>query len=508
MTELDGQGLTLEQVEAVARRGEPVALSPVARQRVAASWERMWTLVREGAPVYGLTTGFGALDGRPISLEDNRAQQRNLVMSHAAGVGRPMRHDQVRAMMAIRANVLATGVTGVGQDTLDALLGMLNAGLVPVVPEQGSVGACGDLAPLAHMALPLIGLGRASLGGEDKGAVPGAEAMSRAGIPLCDLRGRDGLALINGTEQTTGIGALAYRDAWRLVETAEVAAAMSLEALGALNDSFDRQLALLKGHPGSVATAEHLAALTDDSQLCQPPRPGRLRDALSLRCVPQVLGATRDALGFVGAVLGREINAANDNPIFFVEDGRVTSNSGNFHGQAAGQALDLLASSTASVAVMSERRAARLIDEKLNGGLPAFLVAPAEGAEGLHNGFMIAQYTAAALVAELRSTLVPGSIQSIPTCANSEDHVPMSPLSARQAARAVETAETVVAIELMLAAQALDLRGGTPGRGVARAQAIVRGTIGFLDADRVIADDMEAMRELVRAGAFAEAARG
>ncbi|MGH7904264.1 MAG: HAL/PAL/TAL family ammonia-lyase, partial [Candidatus Dormibacteraceae bacterium] len=452
--------------------------------------------VNAGTPVYGLTTGFGALDGRPIPHELNRAQQRNLLMSHSAGVGRPMGEDQVRAMMLIRANVLASGVTGVQPATLDALLAMLNQGVTPVVPEVGSVGACGDLAPLAHMALPLIGLGACELGGE---RLPGATAMARAGIRLPDLRGRDGLALINGTEQTTGIGVLAVVDARRLVLTAEVAAAMSMEALGALDDSFDRGLAALKGQPGGVATAERLGLLTAGSDLVGPPRPGRLRDALSLRCVPQVLGAARDGLDFAAGVLAREINAANDNPIFLEREGRVTSNSGNFHGQFAAHALDLTGSLAASIAVISERRSARLVDEKLS-ALPAFLVAPATGSEGLHSGLMIAHYTAAAIVAELRTTLVPAAIQSVPTCANSEDHVPMSPISARHAAAAVGMAETVVAIELLLAAQALDLRGGRPGARTAAAQVVIRSAVPHLDADRVVAADIEAVTSMVRSG--------
>lgn len=499
MIELDGTGLTPEQVRAVARRGEPVSLSRGAAGRTRASWERLWDIVERGVPLYGLTTGFGALDGRRVPSADNRAQQRNLVMSHAAGVGPPMSAEAVRAMMLVRANVLASGVTGVQPETLDALIAMVNADVVPVVPAQGSVGACGDLAPLAHMALPLVGLGRARLGGVE---LPGAEAMRRAGIPLPDLRGRDGLALINGTEQTTGIGVLALLDAERLVVTAETGAAMSMEALLGLEDALGHDLALLKRHPGVVASADRVRALVQGSTRVRPPSQGHLRDALSLRCVPVVLGATRDALGFVREVITREINAANDNPIFFEQGGGITSNSGNFHGQAAGQALDLLATSVASVAVMSERRTARLVDERLNAGLPAFLVGGGAAAAGLHSGLMIAQYTAAALVAELRSSLVPASIQSIPTCANSEDHVSMSPIAARQAARTVETAETVVAIELLAAAQGVDLRGGPEGSALSGIHETIRASVPFMDADRVVAEDIEAVRRLIRQGAL------
>ena len=404
MIELDGSSLSLAAVEAVARGGESATLRPAAGARVEEGWRRLREAVERGVPVYGLTTGFGALDGRGVSPADNRAQQRNLLMSHAAGVGRPMPDDAVRAMMLIRANVLASGLTGVTPETLEALLAMLDAGVVPVVPEQGSVGACGDLAPLAHLSLPLIGLGRARFGGRE---MPGARAMRRAGIALPDLQGRDGLALVNGTEQTTGIGVLALLDAQRLLPTAETAAAMSLEALRALDDSFGLELALLKRHPGVSTTAARLRDLTKGSSAVGEPTGGRLRDALSLRCVPQVLGASRDALEFVDATLVREINAANDNPLVLEQDGRITSNSGNFHGQAAGQALDLLATTMTSVAVMSERRCARMVDEKQSGGLPPFLVGGGAGAEGLHSGLMLAQYTAAALVAEQRCRAVP-----------------------------------------------------------------------------------------------------
>jgi len=500
MIELDGSSLTLEAVEAAARGGAPVAVSDAAMQRVHASWRRLREAVARGVPVYGLTTGFGALDTRGVSPADNRAQQRNLLMSHAAGVGRPMRDEAVRAMMVIRANVLASGLTGVRPETLEALVAMINRGVVPVVPEQGSVGACGDLAPLAHMSLPMIGLGRARLGGRE---MSGARALRRADIPLPDLQGRDGLALVNGTEQTSGIGALALLDARRLLSTAETAAAMSLEALHGLEDSFDHELALLKRHPGVSRTAEHLRRLTEGSTAVGPPTEGRLRDALSLRCAPQVLGASRDALDFVEAVLSREMNAANDNPLFLELRGGITSNSGNFHGQAAGQALDVLATTMTSVAVMSERRCARLVDEKLNAGLPAFLVGAGPDAEGLHSGFMLAQYTAASLVAELRCRAVPASIQSIPTCADSGDHVSMSPIAARHAAEVVEAAETVVAIELLLAAQAVDLRGAEPAPALEVVRTRLRDVAPFMAADRVVANDIEAVRVLVHSGVLA-----
>jgi histidine ammonia-lyase len=495
MVVLDGKGLSIDQVATVARTAAPATIGPAARAAVAQCSAFLDGLIAEGRPIYGVTTGFGALDGRAVSREGNRALNHNLLKSHAAGVGAPMPDDAVRAMMTIRANVLASGLTGVREATLDALIAMINAGVIPRVPEQGSVGACGDLAPLAHMALPLIGQGEAKIGSGEW--LPGAAALQAAGIERPQVDGRDGIALINGTEQTTGIGSLAVQDAERLVELAEMVAALSLEAFGAVSDSFDERVALAKPHPGQIKTSEMLRRLTAGSQAVLPPRPSRLRDALSLRCIPQVLGAARDAVARARAVLEIEINAANDNPLFGVADGWVTSNSGNFHGQHSGEALDALANAATSVAVISERRSARFVDEKHNGGLPAFLIHP-EARAGENSGFMIAQYTAASLVAELRMRSIPASIQSIPTCANTEDHVAMSPLAARRAAFAVEQAMTVVAIEALLAAQAIDLRRLAPAPALRPLHEVIRSRVPVMVNDRVLGNDIASVRQAFR----------
>lgn len=488
---LDGSSLTLDDVAAVARQGRPAALSDRGRQQVADCHALLQRMIADGTPIYGVTTGFGALDGRPVPKESNRAQQHNLLRSHAAGTGAPMADDEARAMMVIRANVLATGLTGVSPAALDALLAMLNAGIVPHVPRRGSVGACGDLAPLAHMALPLIGGGRAKTRDGDWQA--GATAFATLGMPHPAVDGRDGIALINGTEQTTGIGVLAAYDARRLVRLAEAVSAMSLEVLGGVSDAFDERVALAKPHPGQIATSAALRHYTAGSKAVLPPRPSRLRDGLSLRCIPQVLGATRDAVDHTAATLAIEINAANDNPIFGLADGFVTSNSGNFHGQRAGEVLDMLANSVSSLAVISERRAARLVDEKNSGGLPAFLIHP-QARQGENSGFMIAQYTAASLIAELRMRSVPASIQSVPTCANTEDHVPMAPLAAERAAFAVDTAATIVAIEALLAAQAYDLRGLTPAPALRPFYEAIRARVPAMVEDREMGEDIIAVR--------------
>lgn len=487
---LDGRSLRIDEVAAIARAGRAVELVPEARAKVAACSALLDRMIADGTPIYGITTGFGALDGRKVSRDESDRLQLNLVRSHAAGVGEPMAADEVRAMMAIRANCLAGGQTGVRPSTLDALLAVLNAGVIPRVPRRGSVGACGDLAPLAHMALVLVGEGRTRLG---SGAwLPGGEALRQAGLAPIRLTGRDGIALINGTEQTTAIGCLAVADARALVRCAEAVAAMSLEVLGAVEDSFDARVASAKPHPGQIATSAALRRWCAGSKAVRAPRPGRLRDALALRCIPQVLGAVRDSIERAATVLEVEINAANDNPIFEVAGGFVTSNSGNFHGQAAAEVLDSLATSLGSLAVMSERRTARLVDEKLSNGLPPFLIHP-EAAPGLNSGLMIAQYTSAALVAELRMRSVPAAIQSIPTCANTEDHVPMAPLAAERARFALATARTVVAIEALAAAQAYPIRGLEPAPALRPILAAIRARVPPMVEDREVGTDIEAV---------------
>lgn len=499
--EITGEGLSIEAVARIARDGASVSLSPSAAATVGRSADWLAELIEAGHPIYGITTGFGALDGCKVTPEQNRAVQNNLLKSHAAGIGPAMPGDAVRAMMAIRANVLASGLTGISLATLETLIAMLEAGVTPEVPEQGSVGACGDLAPLAHMALPMLGLGRARLG--DGAFEPGGAVMARADIALPAIEGRDGIALINGTEQTTGIGCLAVADARVLVAAGEAVSALTLEALGALDDSFDRRTALWKPHPGQIATSEALARWTGESRAVLPPRPDKLRDALSLRCIPQVMGAARDACEHAAKTLEIEINSANDNPLFGVADGFVTSNSGNFHGQRAGEVLDYLANAVTSAGVMSERRAARLIDPHHNGGLPAFLINP-EAPAGVNSGFMIAQYSAASLVAELRTRSVPAAIQSVPTGANTEDHVPMAPIAARRAAFTVETVWTILAIEALLAAQAVDLRGLAPAPALHPLYAAIRGRVPMMVSDRVISEDIAAVRSALVAWASAD----
>jgi histidine ammonia-lyase len=485
---LTGSDLTIDALVRVARGGDPVELSPGARANIRASEALLQDLVRGGRRLYGLTTGVGALESIEVTEEMNREQQRRLLLSHAAGVGAPMREDQVRAMMLTRANVLALGISGARLETCEALLALLNRGVTPEVPERGSVGAS-DLAPLAHVGLALIGIGRARVLGE---VMPAKDALAAVGLRPHALLGRDAFALINGLNQTIAVGALALADARRLVSLAEAATALSTAAVRAPADFLDPRVARAKGHEGQEASAARMRALMRAPDLKSASN-ARHRTGLSMRYAPQVLGACRSALAFAEQAIGTEMNAAIDNPMIF-PDGWSTNNSGITSGQELAQALDLVANAIASSAVIAERRIAALLDPDTNGGLPPFLRTEAPTSSGL----MIAQYTAASLVAELRTRSVPASLQSIPTCANTEDHVSMSALSARHLAWAIETAEIIVAIELLVGCRAIDLAGVFVPPRLQRLHATVRSAVPSIDDERIIADDIQAIVDRLR----------
>lgn len=496
--EIHGSRLTLEDVERVAGTSAPeLRLAEHARARVEAARAVVERVVREGRVVYGITTGFGALSDLVIPPERIRELQASLIRSHAAGVGAPLPEDETRAIVLLRANVLALGHSGVRPAIIDLLLELLNRRVHPVIPSRGSVGASGDLAPLSHLALVLIGEGQASYGGS---VLAGGEALRRAGLEPVTLEAKEGLALNNGTQVQAGIGVLALLRAERAVETAEVAGAMSLEGLRGTPDAFDPALQDVRPHRGQVASAARLRALLAESEIRESHRYNdpRVQDAYSLRCMPQVHGAARQALSFVRQVLEVEINSATDNPLIFPEEGRILSG-GNFHGQPVAQALDLLAMACADLASISERRLARLVDPTLS-GLPAFLTPD----PGVNSGLMMAQIVAAALVNELKLRANPASVDSIPTDANKEDHVAMGMAAALKAREAVELLETVLALELIAGAQALEfLRPLRPGRGVARAYELVRESVAPLETDRELAPDIAAVAARVRAGSFA-----
>jgi histidine ammonia-lyase len=490
---LDGVHLELGDLVRVAREGAPVALTEAAAARVAASRERLDRIASSGTRLYGLNTGIGALEReREDGDGDIAARQASLLRSHAAGVGAPMRDDQVRAMIAVRANQLAAGKSGVGPAALAGLIELLNRDLVPVVPELGSVGAS-DLAPLAHAALVLLGEGSARVAGA---VHPARAALAAVGLSPVALAGRDALALINGLGQTVAVGGLAVWDARCLIHTAEAVSAVTLCAMGAPTDFLDPHLAREKRHAGQEESSRRARELVGAARPAPPSAP-LLRAPLSLRYAPQVFGAARTALELAGRVVAAELDAAVDNP-FLDDDGFATSNSPLTSGQELGQALDLLAMSLTAVAVAGERRVAALLDERMS-GLPGFLRHPRSRA-GVDSGFMIAQYTAAALVAEMRARSGAASIQSIPTCAGVEDQVSMCAIAARHAAWTVERAEMVAAIELLCAAQAADLAGrALPARLAALVDAL-RARVPVQIEDRLLGDDIQSALAVVRDG--------
>src|SRR5690606_27417738 len=474
-----------------------VKLAAEARARVEAARAFVDRIVEEGRVVYGITTGFGALAHVVIPPDRLRELQANLIRSHASGVGAPLPIEEVRAITLLRANVLARGHSGVRPVVVDLLLELLNRGVHPVIPERGSVGASGDLAPLSHLALVLMGEGEVFYGGE---RLPGAEALRRAGLEPVTLEAKEGLALNTGTQAHTGIGVLALLAAERAVDTAEVAGAMSLEGLRGTPDAFDELIQRVRPHPGQAASAARLRWLLRDSEIRESHRENdpRVQDAYSLRCMPQVHGAARQALAFARQVLEIEVNSATDNPLIFPEEGKVLSG-GNFHGQPIAQVLDVVAMACADLASMSERRIARLIDPALS-GLPAFLTKE----PGVHSGLMMAQIVAASLITELKLRAQPASVDSVPTDANQEDHVSMGMASALKLRESVRLLETMLALELLTAAQALEfLKPLRPGQGVEEAYALEREKVPALEGDRWLSPDIAALEGLVRCGVFA-----
>jgi histidine ammonia-lyase len=495
-----GETLTLADVAAVAA-GEDVSFPGRARERVTAARAVIERAVASGDVVYGVTTGFGALANVRVDLAHAADLQHGIVRSHATAVGRPLSLQEARAMLLLRAHVLALGHSGVRPEVVDLMVGMLNAGVIPAVPEQGSLGASGDLAPLANLALPLIGAGEVLTEG---GTEPAADAFRRAGLEALTLEAKEGLALVNGTQGMLAIGSLAAERLSLLLRTADVVAAMTIEAAFGTDAPFDYRLQRLRPHPGQATSASNLRLLLDGSPILASHRDSEhlVQDAYSLRCAPQVHGATRDALSFAQSVLETELNAISDNPIVLPDDGEILSG-GNFHGQPVAVALDALALATVGTASIAERRVYRLLDPVTSGGLPAFLVAES----GVNSGFMLAQYTAASLVSECKSIAHPASVDSIPSSAGQEDHVSMGMTAARHARDVAEAAETVVAIEILAAAQALDLRAPLePAAGTRAARDAVRVVVPFLERDRELGPDIEAAVRLVRAGAVVDAA--
>ena len=518
---LDGCSLTLDLLVAISRGGAKALLDEDAAARMQTSRTVVERCVEEELVRYGITTGFGKFCNVVISREDNTILQKNLIMSHACGQGSPLPRDVVRAMMTLRANALAVGNSGIRPKTVQLLIDMINADIVPVIPEKGSLGASGDLAPLAHMALVLIGMGEAFYKGE---RLPGIKALALAGLHPLTLEAKEGLALINGTQAMTAIGALATWDAINLYRSASIASALSFQALRGITDAFDPRIHELRRQKGQIECAADMRRLVEASALTTRQGEQRVQDAYVLRCIPQVHGASLEAIAYIRGIIDAELNAVTDNPLIFPKPeksskGEGTSSGrgdpgdilsgGNFHGQPIALAMDFLGIACAELANIGERRIERLVNPALSEGLPAFLTTSG----GINSGFMIVQYAAAALVSENKVLAHPASIDSIPSSANQEDHVSMGTIAARKAASIVDNAQRVIAMELAAACQALDLRAiqmGIPAieprlsPRTASAYRVVRSAVGRLDGDRVMYPDLDAVRTLVADGAIAE----
>jgi histidine ammonia-lyase len=500
MVLLNGHSLTLEQLEAVADRFEPVSLDPGAAAAVDAARAVVDRAAAGDEAAYGINTGFGALADVKIPKPSLAALQRNLLRSHAAGVDAPLGVPAVRAMMALRANVLAKGYSGVRRATLDALIAALNARVHPIVPRRGSVGASGDLAPLAHLALVLIGEGSATVG-DDGAAVDGAAALARAGLVPIDLGPKEGLALINGTQASAAVAARAVIGAERLARAADLAAALSIDGLRGSFHPFESRVHDPRPYPGQRTSAANLFALLQHSPInASHANCGRVQDAYSMRCAPQVHGAARDAFLHARRTLEIEANAATDNPMVFADTGDIVSG-GNFHGAPIALASDVIVLGLVQLATISERRSDRLVNPALS-GLAPFLTRDS----GLNSGYMLAQVTAAALASELKTLAHPASADTIPTSANREDHVSMSMAAALKAERALELATRVVAVEIMLACQAIDLLAPlATSPALAPVHARVRAGVPTLGDDRPPAPDIETIAEVIASGSFERA---
>ena len=498
MRSIDGRSLDLDDVVAVARGREPVRLAPAAAKRVDASRRALEKVVAKGALAYGIKTGFGELANVAISDADVRALQINLLRSHAVGQGPPLRRDEVRAALLLRANTLAMGYSGVRRILVTRLLQLLNRGVHPVIPSRGSLGASGDLAPLAHLGLVLVGEGEAEVDGH---VLPGDKALAQADFEPLVLQSKEGLAIINGTSVMAGVGALLVHDGLRLVKDAQIAASMSFEALRGSPKPFDDRLVSLKPQPGAREVAANLRRLLRGSEIIPSHKgPHKVQDPYTLRCLPQVLGAVRSALSDAAAALRIEMNAATDNPLIFPEGMSVSG--GNFHAQALAMALDHVALGLAVLAGFSERRIARLVDTRLS-DLPPFLTKKS----GLNSGMMIVQYVAAGYASDNKVLAHPASADSIPTSANQEDFVPMGMAAALKARQALENAARVVSLEVLAAAQGLEfLKPLRAGVGPRAGLAFVRSAVPPLDEDRSLAGDANRILEWLATGQFLEAA--
>jgi histidine ammonia-lyase len=484
---IDGSNLTLKEFIQVCREDYKVELSKEARENIIESRKRVDRFVESGKTIYGITTGFGKFSDVNITQEEAKLLQKNLIITHAVGAGNPLDRDAVRGMMLLRANTHAKGFSGIRISTVETMIEMLNKGVHPVIPEKGSLGASGDLAPLAHMVLPLIGLGKAELNGV---VISGGEAMEKAGIAPVELVSKEGLALINGTQAMTSIGALTIHDGINLAKLADLSASLTFEAMNGITTALDERAHLVRPHKGQLTTAANMLTLLEGSEMTTEQGDLRVQDAYSLRCTPQIHGATKDALNYIEEKVIIEMNSVTDNPIIFEDTG---ISGGNFHGQPMALSFDFMSIALAELANVSERRLERLVNPALS-GLPAFLVENG----GLNSGYMIVQYSAAALVSENKVLAHPSSVDSIPSSANQEDHVSMGTIGARKAREIMKNARRVVAMEMMCACQAIDLRGKKQlGTATEIAYNILRNKVKKLEEDRELFEDINKCDELL-----------
>lgn len=490
---LDGYSLKLEDVIKVARGNEEVALSPAGEAQIVKSRKIVDKILAEERPVYGVSTGFGDFSTVFIKKEERAQLQKNLILSHATGVGEHLGIDVVRAAMLLRANSLAKGYSGIRLSTVEMLLALLNKGITPAIPCKGSVGASGDLAPLSHMVLVMLGEGEAYVEGQ---LISGKEALAKAGLEPLVLSGKEGLALINGTQIMTAVGCIAWHEAVNMMKAADIAAALSVEGLKGTRTAFDVRISQVREHKGQMTTSENMLKLTADSEIiashinCH-----KVQDAYSLRCIPQVHGASKEALRHAAKTLTTEINAVTDNPLIMPDTGEAISG-GNFHGQPIALVMDYLKLAIAELGNISERRINRLLDQHLS-ELPAFLTA----FPGVDSGLMITQYVAASLVSENKVIVHPASADSIPTSANQEDHVSMGTIAARQSREILDNVVNILAIELMASAQGVDfLAPLTPGKGTMAAHKAIRAIIPHLEKDRFLSPEIKLIHDLITSG--------
>ncbi len=495
---IDGKSLTIEDVVNVCRNNYEVVLTEEAIEKVKKSRSIVDELVDNDKVSYGITTGFGKFSDVVITKEESKELQRNLIISHACGVGNPLSEDIVRGIMLLRINNLSKGYSGIRIETLQTLLEMLNKQVHPIIPEKGSLGASGDLAPLSHMVLTMIGEGEAIFEGE---RMDSKSAMEKAGVNVLEyLSSKEGLALINGTQVMTAIGLLTVYDSINLLKTADIAYGLTMEALNGITCAMDERIHNVRPHKGQINTARNILDLLEGSEMTTKQGEQRVQDAYSLRCSPQIHGASKDALEYVLNKINIEINSVTDNPIIFPEEKDVLSG-GNFHGQPMALSFDFLGIALSEIANISERRLEKLVNPALSHGLPPFLV----NKGGLNSGFMIVQYSAASLVSENKVLAHPASVDSIPSSANQEDHVSMGTIAARKAKEIMENCRKVVAMELLGAAQGIDLRGKRKlGIGTSVAYEIVRNHTSFIDKDRVMYLDINKVEEIIKQNLLVE----